>query len=176
VILDEEITLEAGTAREIVTTVVKSGDEEEAEIKVEETETVEETLPVGDGAWKKQRHAAYGLLAGAVVSLIVGGVLGGLVIKEKGLMRDAEDAYMDEYEGAADPDELARLKKDQDDHYDTAKGYAMGANILFPLGGALAVTSIVLFAVSARKKKKESQPKPVSLLAGPASLSLKVSF
>lgn len=180
VILDEEILLEAGTAREIVTTVVTSGDGEEAAVKVEEAEPDEEALAGGaaggDGAWKKQRLAAYGLLAGAAVSLIIGGVLGGLVIKEKGLMQDAEDAYMEEYDGARDPVVLARLEKDQSDHYDTAKGYALGANILFPLGGALAVASIVLFAVSAKKKKKESRPEPVSLLAGPASLSLELSF
>jgi hypothetical protein len=177
VILDEEITLDAGTAREIVTTVVQSGEGEEAEVKVEEAGTEEGALPeVPDGAWKKQRYAAYGLLAGAAATLVVGAVLGGLVFKEKGLMEDAEDAYMEEFDGARDPDELARLEKEQGDHYDTARGYAMGANILIPLGGALAVTSIVLFAVSARKKKKESRPLSVSLLPGPASLSLHATW
>ena len=178
VILDEEIELEAGMAREIVTTVVSEGGTEEVEVKVEETGTGGEKPlppPPGEGKGKAMRNAGIGLIVVGAAGLIVGGVLGGLVFKEKSDMEKAEDDYMDEFNGGRDPDTLADLEKAQDDHYDKAKGYAMGANVLIPLGGALVVTSIVLLVLGT-KKSKEARPATAGLLLGPSSLALDVRF
>jgi hypothetical protein len=158
--------------------VVSEGGTEEVEVKVEKTGTEGEKPlppPPGEGKGKAMLSAGIGLIAVGAASLIVGGVLGGLVFPEKSEMDKAYDDYMDEYNGARDPDTLADLKKDRDDHYDTAKGYAMGANVLIPLGGALAVTAIVLLVLGT-KKSKEARPATAGLLLGPSSLTLDVRF
>jgi hypothetical protein len=179
VILDEEIELEAGMAREIVTTVVSGGGTGEVEVKVEKPGPEGENPlppPPDEGKGKAMLSAGIGLIAAGAAGLIVGSVLGGLVFKEKSDMQKAQDDYMEEYNnGARDPDTLADLEKDRDDHYDTAKGYAMGANVLIPLGGALVVTSIVLLVLGT-KKAGEARPATAGLLLGPSSLALDVRF
>lgn len=172
VVLDEDVSIEAGTAREIVTTVVEKAEEPEEEMEVEEAEPAGGP-PAGPG--KGLRTGGYVTAAAAAVSLVVGGVLGGLVLKEKGSMKDAEDEYLELHEDDPGDPRLAELVKERDDHYDTAGGYALGANVLFPLGGALAVTSVVMF-VMASKKKKETRIERATLLPGPGSLSLEVRF
>jgi len=161
VVLDEEITLDPGGSVElrpekkapVVEPEVVEPEEEPAAPEPAVQAVADEKEPAGTG---KKRMAAWGVLAGALASLAAGGVMGGMAMKEKGDMTDARDEYLDIYR--TNFAEAERLKEEGDDHYDKAKGYALAADVLFPLGGALAVTSIILFVVSRKEKKKKIGP------------------
>ena len=184
VILDEKIELEAGVIKELRTTVVEKEGEDETSVTVGEEEKgeeeEEEDLPVAAGMSpkkKKMRTGAYATLGVSLAALALCAVMGGLVLSEKSKMQDAEDAYMVEYNGSKNPDILADLEQQQDDHYDTAQGYATGSNALLGVGAGVAVASIVLFALSAKGRKTEKRTgSAMPLLVGPGSLSLQLSF
>ena len=184
VILDEKIVLEAGVIKELRTTLVEKEGKDETRMTVgqkeEGEEEEEEDLPGAAGMSpkkKKMRTGAYATLGVSLATLALCAVMGGLVLSEQSKMQDAEDAYIAEYEGNGNPDILADLYQQQDDHYDTAQSYATASNALLGVGAGVAVVSIVLFALSAKGRKTEKRTgSAMPLLLGPGSLSLRLKF
>jgi hypothetical protein len=173
IILDEELTIDAGTSREIHAKVLKAAEEKEGKgpAKLTGTPAEKEKLPA-ESAGEKTRAAvlksniAYGMAAGAAVTIIAGSVLGGLVFKEKNEVEDAEGKYNDP---ETPPEDRPGLLKDRDEHYDRGMQYATAANVLIPLGGAMAVTSIVLMVISIKEKKPAAGGKKSAFSVAPGS-------
>jgi len=92
-------------------------------------------------------------------------------------MEDDELAYIEGYTGGSlSAGQLAALEESRDGHYRKAGDLAWATDALLAAGGALTFTAIVLFAVSAKRAKAVEKKPALSAGAGPASLSLVLSF
>jgi len=201
VMLEEGIVLKAGAVREIHAAVIGGGGEQTPDMKVTATTTQSKT---GDdqeikesemvdairsmileemslekkmekaGKIKKQKTAGWVILSMAAATLAAGAVTGGLVFKEKSDMQDIDDTF-DGME-PPDPDRAVKLQGEWDDHHHRAIQYANASNVLLPLGGALAITSIVLLSVSARDEKRLDSERAVILTFDPGSFLIGVTF
>jgi tetratricopeptide (TPR) repeat protein len=176
IILDEEFMIDAGTSREIHTKVVKTSEEQEGKGSAELIATPAGSEELAGGKTKAailKRNIAYGMVAGAAAAILVGSVMGGLVFKEKKQVKDDEEDYQDP---DTPPEDRPGLLKDRDEHYDRGMQYATAADILLPLGGAMAVTGIVLFVISAKEKKSVAGEKKTALSVGPGSFFFSYQF
>jgi tetratricopeptide (TPR) repeat protein len=199
-ILDEEVDIKAGASRQIHAAVIDkegsaggglkvtsqttetAGKSSESELDTDSPEMIEairamvmkeiseEQKTKTSTRIEKQKAAAWATIAVGGAALLVGSVLGGLVFSEKSTLDDIEKDF--DGLGPAETERAERLQSQWDDHYDKAEKYAMTSNILLPLGGALALTGIVLIAVSVKQEKKMEAGSPVGLFLGPGTLTL----
>jgi hypothetical protein len=168
VIIEKDMTIESGEEKEVFVTA--SQEEEQKPDAGEEPEKMggAETTAEGSGppasaplpdagkpALKKAGWAALGI---AAAMLVPGAVLGGLTIRENGLMKDAEQEYRNKFDILSD-DELALIKEKRNDHYDRGVTYSIASSILFGVAGAASLAAIVLLPIAYKagaKEKKES--------------------
>jgi len=110
------------------------------------------------------------MMIGAWASLAAGAVTGGLVFKKKQLIKNAEDEYMEGYNGGLGDAELDAIRQKRDGHVDEAESLALASNILLGLGGAAAAVFVVFISLSAVGKKKIEKKGKTAVLAGPGEL------
>lgn len=203
-ILDEEVDIKTGASRQIHAAVIGEGEGEGGGLKVtsQTTETEgkssqseldtgspemieairamvmkeisEEQKTQTSTRIEKQKAAAWATIAVGGAALVVGSVLGGLVFSEKSKLDDIEKEF--DGLGPADTERAEKLQSQWDDHYDRAEKYAMTSNVMLPLGGALALTGIVLIAVSVKQEKKIETGSSAGLSLGPGTLYLDLRF
>jgi tetratricopeptide (TPR) repeat protein len=97
----------------------------------------------------KLRIAGYALLGTGGAVLIGGGVLGGLAL------------------GRANALEGQHTFEERDDTATRGRGMALGADIMFGVGGALAAAGLVMVLVSLKRKPSETARAAISPWAGP---------
>ena len=123
-------------------------------------------LPVDDRPWwRKKRSYAY-LSAAVSGALLAGGAIAGVLARSS----EAEIASRAR-EDTLDYDRLRALS-------DSATSRARAANALFALGGAAAVTSLVLFLVDDRPKgdAHTAPARSSALLVGPLGVAWRTQF
>ena len=170
VLIKQEVTLEAGEVKEIF--VVGTGSPEPGgtvEIKgpAQGEPPRKSKSGVEKGAW-----ATAGL---AAATLLVGAVMGGVAIKEKKNMVNAENLYMEKFESYAPEEDLQKIKDDRDDHYDKGMTCSHVSTAFLAAGGASALVSIVLFVVSYKAGSREKKIGPL-LHPGPHAINLVLEF
>jgi hypothetical protein len=195
-LLDETVSMAAGKTEELTVSGGagsggKEAGEPESTAKIKEgiiamemesgagkdKETVEEAAPEQKkkrpGTWK----AAWGTLAAGVGCLIAGTTLGVFQLKEKGLMEDAEDDYVDMHgTPGVTAEQLEAIEKKRDSHFYKARDYFIATTALLGAGAALTASSIALFAVSAKKRSERPAGRLPGVLAGPGFFHLKINF
>jgi len=90
-------------------------------------------------------------------------------------MKGAEDEYREKYE-AASYSELQVIKDERNDHYDRGVNYGTASTVLFATGGAAALVSVILLAVSYKKALRGERKAAVNIGAGVRSLVLTLNF
>lgn len=151
-----------------------------AEVEVRK-DTGEEPSPTGgpgsSGVAQKKWFQALGWwhLAGGAALLAAAAVTGGLVLQKKGLIENAQDAYLEAYDLGVSEEDLALIKEKRDGHVDDARDLALATNIMLPIGAAAAAAGIGMIVVSYMKKEKRAKPAAL-VLPGPGSLTLTVEF
>jgi tetratricopeptide (TPR) repeat protein len=185
-VIDKNIMIEAGEEKEVFVTPYAFAEdkkpEETIELPEEEKKDIEGLGPAGEPSEAEGmevektriRKAGWAFLAVASAALVTGSVMGGLVIRENNLMKDAEAEYKEKLQTAT-VEELALIKERRDDLYDRGISFSIASTILFAVGGAAAFVSLILLPISFKKNGGEKKA-AYSLAFGVQSLSLKLTF
>ncbi|MFH1437765.1 MAG: hypothetical protein ABIJ56_18805 [Pseudomonadota bacterium] len=186
VIVNKIMMLEAGKVNKIeVKESGGAGEQEEGkggkEVEIKKKEPpVEQPVKKAPAPNKKKntRTGAWVTLAAGLALIVGGGVTVGLGANEASLMQEAEDEYDEKLDDpAVTQEQLDDIRKRRDGHYDTSKELYNATYGLMAAGGALAVTSIVLFVLSMKKKEAKAETKKkASVLFGPGELALRIAF
>ena len=167
ILLDEDLTCTAGQEKEIrlyvkekTVNLLVAPDEEEEKAREKEA------------AGKKSLVVAGWSMTGLAAALLVGGsVTGALALTENKNIEDLESRYE-----AASGSEKPAIESEANDRYDKAMGLARASTVLFAVGGAAALTAIILLVVGKKIEKRTAGKKKLSLGISQAGLSLGCSF
>jgi hypothetical protein len=130
--------------------------------------------PVEGGS--KLKTTAWITLGIGAALLVGGAAAGGVTLKEKDLREQAEDDYLAGYYGSATEQELIALQESQKEHLSKTRQAFASSVALLSAGGILAAASIVLFAISSKKREKPKQEGHAALAVTPWSLGISLSF
>ncbi len=125
-------------------------------------------LDAPNGAGRGAFHAGIALLALGGASAVAGVVVGAMALDRSASARDACDDRRKAQSGAACNDLAA-------DH-ESATELAHAATSLFAIGGAFAVTGLVLAIVGAPDDEEPHEGRPVAVVPVPSGLGVAVRF
>lgn len=166
VIVEKDMAIESGEEKEVFVTA--SQEEKQEKGSVEEpaekggTEAAAEgtgpatSAPLPDAGKPVLKKAGWAALGVAAAMLVPGAILGGLTIRENGLMKDDEQAYREKLDILSEH-ELDLIRESRNDHYDRGVTYSIASSILFGLAGAASLAAVVLLPMAYRKGVKEKK-------------------
>ena len=166
VIIEKDMAIESGEEKEVFVTESKEAEGKGGAGEEPEVEGTPKTTVEGGGAGRIVEHkdagkpvlkkAGWAALGIAAAMLVPGAVLGGLTIRENGLMKDDEQEYRDKFDVLSEHD-LALIKEKRDDHYDRGVTCSIASSILFGVAGAASLAAIVLLPMAYKKGVKEKK-------------------
>ena len=166
VTIEKDMAIESGEEKEVFVTASKETEGKEGvggePAKKGGTETAAEgsgpvtSTPLPDAGKPVLKKAGWAALGIAAAMLVPGAILGGLTIRENGLMKDAEQEYREKIEILSEH-ELDLLRESRNDHYDRGVTYSIASSILFGVAGVASLAAIVLLPMAYKKGVKEKK-------------------